>query len=107
MKRVTTIVCLGLGLTACGQVAPLKPLPGKTMPVRPLMATHTPDVDELLALGPQAKPKRIDELLTKSQPRRADRFDMPPADGGAAPTETDQTTTVPATTGPDNVEEPK
>ena len=46
-------------------------------------------------------------MLTKSQPRKADRFDLPLADGGAAPTETDQTTTAPATTGPDNVEEPK
>ena len=36
-----------------------------------------------------------------------DRFDLPPADGGAAPTGTDPTTTAPATTGPDNVEEPK
>ena len=107
MKRVMTIVCLGLGIAACGQVAPLKPAPGKSLPVRPLMATRTPSVDDLLALGPQAKPKRIDELLTKSQPRKADRFDLPPADGGAAPTETDETTTAPATTGPDNVEEPK
>ena len=107
MKRVTIIVCLGLGIAACGQVASLKPAPGKTLPVRPLMSTHTPSVDELLALGPQAKPRRIDELLTRSQPRKADRFDLPPADGGAAPTETDQTTTAPATTGPDNVEEPK
>ena len=107
MKRVMTIVCLGLGIAACGQVAPLKPAPGKSLPVRPLMATRTPSVDDLLALGPQAKPKRIDELLTKSQPRKADRFDLPPADGGTAPTETDETTTAPATTGPDNVEEPK
>ena len=107
MKRVMTIVCLGLGIAACGQVAPLKPAPGKSLPVRPLMATRTPSVDDLLALGPQAKPKRIDELLTKSQPRKADRFDLPPADGGGAPTETDETTTAPATTGPDNVEEPK
>jgi len=107
MKRVMTIACLGLGVAACGQVAPLKPPPGKTLPVRPLMATRTPSVDDLLELGPQAKPKRIDELLTRSQPRKADRFDLPPADGGAAPTGTDPTTTAPATTGPDNVEEPK
>jgi hypothetical protein len=107
MKRVTSIVCLGLGLAACGQVAPLKPAPGKSLPVRPLMAARTPSVDDLLELGPQAKPKRIDELLTRSQPRRADRFDLPPASGGKAPTEDELTKTAPATAGPDNVKEPK
>ena len=38
---------------------------------------RTPSVDDLLVRR-QAKPKRIDELLTKSQPRKADRFDLPP-----------------------------
>ena len=107
MTRALTIVGLLLALAACGQTAPLKPLPGQTMPVRPLTARATPDVDELLTLPPQAVPRRVDELLTKNQPRRADRFDLPPADGSAPPAEGDTTTQAPATTGPDNVDEPR
>jgi predicted small lipoprotein YifL len=61
----------------------------------------------LLELPPQAVPRRVDELLTKNQPRRTDRFDLPPADGGAPPVEGETTTQAPATTGPDNVEEPR
>ena len=106
MTRGCTIIVLGLALTACGQTAPLKPLPGQSLPVRPITARSTPGVEELLTLPPQAVPRRVDELLTKNQPRRADRFDLPPADG-AAPPEGITTTQAPATTGPDNIEEPR
>jgi len=101
------IIALALGLAACGQTAQLKPLPGQSLPVRPLTARTTPSVDDLLALPPQAVPRRVDELLTKNQPRRADRFDLPPADGAAPPVEGQTTIQAPATTGPDNVEEPR
>ncbi len=107
MIRGSKIIVLALGLTACGQTAPLKPLPGQSLPVRPLTARATPSVDDLLALPPQAVPRRVDELLTKNQPRRADRFDLPPADGTAPPVEGQTTTQAPATTGPDNVKEPR
>ena len=107
MIRGSKIIVLALGLTACGQTAPLKPLPGQSLPVRPLTARATPSVDDLLALPPQAVPRRVDELLTKNQPRRGDRFDLPPADGAAPPVEGQTTTQAPATTGPDNVREPR
>jgi len=107
MKRGLTIVALGLGLAACGQTAPLKPAAGQSLPVRPLMARATPGVDDLLALPPQAVPRRVDELLTRNQKRKADRFDLPPADGGLPPVEGETTQAAPVTTGPDNVEEPK
>ena len=107
MTRTFCTIAVTLALAGCGQVAPLKPPPGRALPVKPLLETETPTVAELLELPPQAKPKRIDEILTRSQPRKADRFDLPPSDGGAAPTETDQTTSAPATTGPENVKEPK
>ena len=107
MTRGLTILVFGLGLTACGQTAPLKPLPGQSLPVRPLAARATPSVDELLELPPHAVPRRVDELLTRNQPRRADRFDLPPADGAAPPVEGQTTTLTPATTGPDNVGEPQ
>ena len=107
MTRGLTIVALALGLAACGQTAPLKPAAGQSLPVRPLMARATPSVDDLLALPPQAKPRRVDELLTRNQKRTADRFDLPPADGGLPPVEGETTQAAPVTTGPDNVEEPK
>ncbi len=107
MTRGLTIITLGLVLAACGQTAQLKPAPGQSLPVRPLMARATPGVDDLLALPPQAVPRRVDELLTKNQPRKADRFDLPPADGRAPPVEGQSTTQAPATTGPDNIEEPR
>jgi hypothetical protein len=107
MNRGLIIILTALGLGACGQTAPLKPLPGKAMPVRPLMARATPGVDDLLQLPPQAVPQRVDELLTKNQPRRPDRFDLPPADGATPPLEGKPPTQAPATTGPDTVEEPK
>ncbi len=107
MTRRLTIILIALGLGACGQTAPLKPLPGQSLPVRPLTARATPGVDDLLALPPQAVPRRVDELLTKNQPRKADRFDLPPADGSAPPVEGKTTAKAPATTGPDNVEEPR
>jgi len=107
MTRGLTIIAIALGLAACGQTAPLKPAAGKSLPVRPLMARATPGVEDLLELPPQAVPRRVDELLTRNQPRKADRFDLPPADGGLPPIEGKSTAQAPATTGPDNVEEPK
>ena len=38
---------------------------------------------ELLTDAGLARPERIDELMKRSQPRRADRFDLPPPDGEA------------------------
>ncbi len=105
--RTAAILALATLLAACGQTAALKPAPGQSMPVRPLMARVTPSVDDLLALPPKAVPRRVDELLTRNQPRRADRFDLAPADGGAAPVEGQSTTQAPATTGPDNIGEPR
>jgi hypothetical protein len=106
MTRSLAIVAVALGLAGCGQTAPLTPAAGQSLPVRPLMARATPSVDDLLSLPPQAKPRRVDELLTRNQPRKADRFDLPPADGRAPPLEGASAVT-PATNGPDNVEEPR
>jgi hypothetical protein len=114
MTRGLTIIVLGMGLGACGQTAALKPLAGQSLPVRPLTARTTPTVDDLLALPPQAVPRRVDELLTRNQPRKAERFDLPPADGAEPPAdaaaphvEGKSTGKAPATTGPDNAKEPR
>ena len=83
MKPVLIMVAASLALAGCGRVAPLRPAEGQSMPVKPAMATQTPDAEDLLATPSYAKPERIDELMKRSQPRRADRFDLPPPTGEA------------------------
>ena len=75
-----------LTLAGCGRVADLKPAPGHSLPVKPLMARATPTVDELLTPPSYTRPGRVDELMKKSQPRPQDPFDLPPPTGGNAPT---------------------
>ena len=69
----------------CGNMGPLEPPPGQPLPVKPLLARATPTPDQLLTRPTYADPERVDELITRSEPRRPDRFDLPPPDGGAAP----------------------
>ena len=72
-------------LAGCGRVADLKPAPGSALPVKPLMTKMTPTARELLTPPAYARPDRIDELITRSEPRQLDPFDLPPPTGGAAP----------------------
>jgi hypothetical protein len=74
-----------LTLAACGRVADLKPAPGQSLPVKPLMARTTPTPNDLLAIPSYAKPDRIDELMKRSEPRPQDPFNLPPPTGGPAP----------------------
>lgn len=83
MKRILIMVVLPLALGACGRVAPLEPAAGQSLPVKPAMAHNTPDADALLTPPPFARPERIDELMKRSEPRQADRFDLPPPSGQA------------------------
>ena len=70
-------------LAGCGKIVPLEPAPGQHLPVKPASAPTTPTAEELLQPRTDAAPQRVDELVRKSAPRRADRFDLPPPDGGA------------------------
>ena len=83
MKLVRLVPLIALALAACGKVAPLEPAAGKSLPIKPAMASVTPTPDELLTPPTYAKPERVDELMKRSQPRRADRFDLPPPAGEA------------------------
>jgi hypothetical protein len=85
-KRILVVAAIA-ALAACGRQADLKPAPGHAMPVKPLMARTTPTVEQLLTPPSYARPDRIDELVKRSQPRRADPFDLPPPTGGAAPSQ--------------------
>ena len=81
MKRSLLFVAVLL-TGGCGKIARLEPAPGQPLPVKPAMAAVTPNADDLLVRRADAAPQRVDELLSRSQPRRADRFDLPPPDGG-------------------------
>jgi hypothetical protein len=82
LVRLVPIIAL-LAIAGCGKVAPLKPAAGQSLPVKPAMASTTPDAEALLTTPTFAKPERIDELMKRSQPRQADRFDLPPPSGEA------------------------
>ncbi|HEY6048803.1 MAG TPA: hypothetical protein VIV07_07135 [Sphingomicrobium sp.] len=76
-----------VALAGCGRVADLRPAPGHSLPVKPLMARATPTPNDLLKIPPYAKPDRVDELVKRSQPRQQDPFELPPPTGGSAPSQ--------------------
>jgi len=83
MKFARLVPLIALALAACGKVAPLEPAAGKSLPMKPAMASATPTAEELLTPPTYARPERVDELMKRSQPRRTDRFDLPPPAGEA------------------------
>ena len=84
------LLCGAVLVTACGRVGDLQPPPGSPFPVKPKLAQTVPTAEELLTPPPYARPERTDEIQSRNRPRSADRFDLPPPDGGAAPSvETD------------------
>ena len=83
-RRLAVLVAFA-ALSGCGRMAPLSPAQGEPLPVKPLMARTTPTAEELLTTPAYADPERVDEIIKRSRPREVDRFDLPPAGGGAAP----------------------
>ncbi len=77
-KRLLGLAGLALALSGCGAADGLVPAEGKTLPVAPYGAKTPPTAAQLLAPTTQQRPQRSDELLTTSQPRRSDEFDLPP-----------------------------
>ena len=55
MKRLI-LALAALSLAACGKISPLQPPPGQPLPVRPLMATSTPDAEQLLTYRRKPSP---------------------------------------------------
>jgi hypothetical protein len=78
---VKRLVVLGLvlALAGCGAARDLKPATGKALPVAPYGAAATPTPKQLLTASSQARPTRSDELLTNSEERQGNEFDLPPA----------------------------
>ena len=96
---IVAAALMPLALSGCGNMGDLKPPEGKPLPVKPLMATSTPTPEELLTPPAYAAPSRIDELMKRSTPRKADRFDLPPPSGQApsAPVEEETNQVGPVT----------
>jgi hypothetical protein len=84
ISRSLLVIAL-LAVAGCGRVSELKPEAGKSLPVKPLLARATPTADQLLTPPTNARPDRVDELMKRSEARKADPFDLPPPTGGAAP----------------------
>ena len=84
--RAPIFICAAMMLASCGRIGDLQPAPGKSLPVKPLLAQRTPTPEELLEIPDVARPKRVDELMRRSEPREPDRFDLPPPTGGDVPT---------------------
>ena len=82
--RLWAVPLLIAALAGCGRAGELRPPPGQPLPVKPLLAATTPTADELLTPPPTARPVRVDEILRRNEPRRPDRFDLPPPSGADA-----------------------
>ncbi len=78
MMRKIAILGMALLLSACGGRSALVPPQGKALPVKPVGAVKTPTAEELITPETQARPKRNDEQLTRSEKRQDDKFDLPP-----------------------------
>lgn len=78
IRAVALAVSVSLALSACGGRVKLKPKEGASMPVKPEDVRTQPTVEELIEPSSQARPKRSDELLKRSEERREDKFDLPP-----------------------------
>ena len=98
--KLTRIIAVAaaLAIGGCGRVTELKPAPGESLPVKPLLARATPTPRELLTIPTYAKPDRVDELMKRSEPRPQDQFNLPPPTGGNAPSLPPGTETLPPST---------
>lgn len=79
LSRALALACVAsLALSACGGRVKLKPEEGVRLPVKPEEAVNQPSVEQMITPSTQARPKRSDELLRRSEERRDDKFDLPP-----------------------------
>ncbi len=87
---------LAFALAGCGGRVALRPPAGKSLPPRAYGETATRGVDALLEPTSQQRPTRNAELLTRSDTRADDPFDLPP---GTDPAKVPLPAAAPAKTG--------
>jgi hypothetical protein len=78
MKRWIGPIVLAATLSACGAANQLKPSDDHSLPVAPYGATATPTPKQLMTPSSQARPQLDQGVLTNSQKRDPDPFDLPP-----------------------------
>ena len=78
ISRNVSFALLVLGLAACGGRQPLKPIEGQKMPAVPVGAAAAPTAQQLMTPSIQARPERSVDILSQSEERQDDPFDLPP-----------------------------
>jgi hypothetical protein len=76
--RKGLLLVLPLLAAGCGLREPLRPVDGQEPPPTPAAMTRPLTTQEMLAPSAEARPTRVDELITRSETRENDRFDLPP-----------------------------
>jgi hypothetical protein len=78
VKRIVVAIGL-LALPGCGAQRDLQPVAGRSLPPAPYGAIAKPTAGQLLTASSQARPNRSDDVLTSSDERQGNEFDLPPA----------------------------
>ena len=76
--RAIAVTVLTLAIAACGGRQPLKPIEGQKMPAVPVGAAAAPTAQQLMTPSIQARPERSVDILSQSEERQDDPFDLPP-----------------------------
>jgi hypothetical protein len=100
-------IALAVAVAGCGRVGDLRPPPSASLPVKPKMAVVAPTPEQLLTPPPIARPVRVDEILRRSEPRRPDRFDLPPPSGADAAPEPEGDSGASSNNNQTRVQEPR
>ncbi|MEQ1688423.1 MAG: lipoprotein [Sphingopyxis sp.] len=81
MKRKaysTAATIIALSVTGCGQRGDLVRGVGEVGPAIPAGDTAPPTAEQQTVASTQARPRRSDEVLRRSEERQSDEYDIPP-----------------------------
>lgn len=83
MMRIALTGMLALALAGCGKQVALSPKPGMAPVPKAAAASRTATAAELMTPSTQARPQRNVDILSRSEARADDPFDLAPsADNG-------------------------
>lgn len=78
MKKLVVGSLLVLALAGCGSKKDLFRPEGDRVPAMPATDRDALTSEEMITPSAQARPKRADEILRRSEKRKEDKFDLPP-----------------------------